>query len=56
MQTPLVTMERSAMGAQQKHAILANDLVRRLSMIDPKVGIEERITTIDHFTKKLKTS
>ena len=34
MQTPLVTMERSAMGAQQKHAILANDLIRRLSMVD----------------------
>ena len=33
MQTPLVTMERSAMGAQQKHAILSNDLVRRLSML-----------------------
>jgi hypothetical protein len=28
MQTPLVTMERSAMGAQQKHAIMANDLAR----------------------------
>ena len=25
-------------------------------MLDPKVGIEERIATIDHFRKKLKTS
>ena len=37
MQTHLVTMERSAMGAQQKHAILSNDLVRRLSMLSESI-------------------
>ena len=40
MQTPLVTMERSAMSAHQKHAILANNLIRRLSMIDQKVDMK----------------
>ena len=29
-QLPLVTMKRRYMGAQQKHAILANDLVGRM--------------------------
>ena len=56
MQTQLVTMERSAMGAQQKHAILSNDLVRRLSMVSPSISMEERLEVIDHYTKKLKTS
>jgi hypothetical protein len=56
MQTPLVTMERSAMGAHQKHAILANDLIRRLSMVDQKVGMEESLIVVDQFTRKLKTS
>ena len=40
IETPLVTMERNAMGAQQKHAILANDLIRRLSMVDQQVDME----------------
>ena len=56
MQTPLVTMERTAMAAQQKHAILANDLVRRLTMIKEDVATEEKIEVVDKFTKKLKTS
>jgi pyruvate/2-oxoacid:ferredoxin oxidoreductase alpha subunit len=56
MQTPLVTMERSAMSAQQKHAILGNDLVRRLSMIDQKVDMEEKLDVVNKFTKNLKTS
>ena len=56
MQTPLVTMERSAMGAQQKHAILSNDLVRRLSMLSESIDLKERLGVIDHYTQKLKTS
>ena len=56
MQTPLVTMERSAMSAHQKHAILANDLIRRLSMVDHKVVMQEKIEVVNKFTKKLKTS
>ena len=56
MQKPLVTMERSAMGAQQKHSILANDLIRRLSMVDPKVDMQEKLEVVDKFTRKLKTS
>ena len=31
MKTPLVIMEQSAMSSNQKHGILANELVRRLS-------------------------
>ena len=56
MQTPLVTMERSAMSAHQKHSILANDLIRRLSMIDHKVDMQEKLEVVNKFTKKLKTS
>ena len=56
MQTKLVTMERSAMGAQQKHAILANDLVRRLSMVSQSIPLSEKLEVIDHYTKKLKSS
>ena len=48
MQTNLVTMERSAMGCQQKHAILSNDLVRRLSMMSENISMEERLGVIDH--------
>ena len=40
----------------QKYAILANDLIRRLSMVDQKVGMEERLGIVNQFTKKLKTS
>ena len=43
MQTTLVTMARSAMGSQQKHAILSNDLVRRLSMMSENISMEERL-------------
>ena len=43
MQTPLVTMESSAMGAQQQYAILSNCLIRRLSMVDQKVDMEEKL-------------
>ena len=56
MQTPLVTMERSAMSAHQKHSILANDLIRRLSMIDHKVDMQEKLEVVNKFTKKLRTS
>ena len=56
MQTPLVTMERSVMGAQQKHAILSNDLVMRHSLISESIDLGERLEVVDHYTNKLKTS
>ena len=31
MKTPLVVMERSAMGEHQKISILSNEIIRRLS-------------------------
>ena len=56
MRTPFVTMKRSAMGEQQRMAILSNELVRRLSNISiSKVG-EEMHGVIDHYTTQLKQS
>ena len=34
MKTPLVIMNRSAMGQQQRHSILSNELIRRLSNVE----------------------
>ena len=56
MQTKLVIMERSAMGNQQMHSILANDLVRRLSNMSPTMTTQEHIEIIDKYTYKLKAS
>ena len=56
MQTNLMIMERSDMGNQQKHSILANDLVRRLSNMSPTMTIQEHIIVIDKYTYKLKAS
>ena len=58
MKTPLVLMEQSAMGDQQRHAILSNELIRRLSNInhqDPNLQ-EETTSTIETFTQQLKSS
>ena len=43
-------------AAQQKHAILSNDLVRKLSMISESVPLTEMLEVVDHYTKKLKMS
>ena len=56
MRTPLVIMERSALGNQQKHSILANDLVRRLSNLDQSMGIADQVEVINKYTYKLKAS
>ena len=56
MKTPFQIMERSAMGEQQRYAILSNELIRRLSNIHGKIGIEERLKVVDKFTQQLKTS
>ena len=56
MRTPLVVMERSALCCQQKHSILANDLVRRLSNLDMTLGISDHIGVINDYTYKLKIS
>ena len=44
------------MGAQQKHAILSNDLVRRSSMLSENIDQDERLGVDNHYTKKLKAS
>ena len=44
------------MGAQQKHAILSNDLLRRVSMMSENISMEERLGVVDHYTRKLKSS
>ena len=60
MKTPLVPMQRTAMGEQQKYSILSNELIRRLSNIsqDLPEDIErkEKIWVIDTMTKQLKNS
>ena len=56
MRTPMVIMERSAMGTQQKFSILANDLVRRLTNMSQSMSIGEFVEVIDNYTTKLKTS
>ena len=56
MQTPLVIMERSAMGIQQKYSISANDLVRRLSNMGKTMTINDHVEVVDKFTYKLKAS
>ena len=54
MQTTLVTMERSAMGTKQKHSILENDLVRRLSNVSETVTQDERIKIVDLWLVELR--
>ena len=56
IRTPLVVMERSALSCKQKHSILANDLVRRLSNLDMTLGISDHIGVINDYTYKLKIS
>ena len=54
--TPFVTMERSALAEQSKISILANDLVRRMSNIGEENREKESIEVVDNYTRKLKTS
>ena len=57
MKTPFVIMEPSAMGEQQRHQILANELIRRLSNTNiDKPDVEERTTIIETYTQQLKSS
>ena len=56
MKTPYLVMERSALGEQQKHAIMSNELIRRLSNISKGVESDEKVAIIDQFTKQLKSS
>ena len=57
MKTRLVIMERSAMGDKQRHSILANELIRRLSNTDHEENdIEETTRIIESFTQQLKSS
>ena len=54
--TPYVVMERSAMGEQAKHSILAQDLIRRLSNVGEALFEEEKLQVINAYTEKLKVS
>jgi hypothetical protein len=57
MKTPLVIMEQSAMSDNQRHSILANELIRRLSNTDHEdIDLEETTKIIDVFTQQLKSS
>ena len=57
MKTPFLLMKRSAMSQHQRCAILANELVRRLSNIDVEnIPHSEVIKVIEQFTLQLKNS
>ena len=56
MRTPFVTMKKSAMGEQQRMAILSNELVRRLSNISLSIVGEELLGVVEHYTTQLKQS
>ena len=57
MRTPYLTMKRSAMSDHQKYAILANDLVRRLSNVNKgKVSQEEVSGIVEKFIMMMVTS
>ena len=49
-------MKRSAMGEQQRMAILSNELVRRLSNVQISIVYEEMTEILEHYTHQLKTS
>ena len=57
MKTPLVLMAQSAMSDNQRHSILAQELIRRLSNTNHEVeDIEERTTIMETFIQQLKSS
>ena len=57
MKTPFVLMANSAMGESQRHSILSNELVRRLSTIDIEyTESEEIIRVIEEFIQEMKSS
>ena len=57
MKTPLVIMEPSAMGEKQRHSILANELIRRLSNTNVEVpNPEETSAIMETFIQQLKSS
>ena len=57
MKTPLVIMEQSAMSDNQRHSILANELIRRLSNTNHEdQDTEETASIMEVFTQQLKSS
>ena len=56
MKTPLLLMQKSAMGEQQKHDILSNELIRRLSKLSDGTSQQEQIKIVDSFTRQMKNS
>ena len=56
MRTQLLIPKRSAMPQRQKMNIQTNELNRRLSNIDDRLGVEEQMLVTDHFTAQLKNS
>lgn len=56
MRTPFVVMRRSAMGEQQRMAILSNELIRRLSNVGKEVVEAEVFGIIEHYIYQLKMS
>ena len=57
MKTPFILMECLAMGEQQKHQILTNELIRRLSLVDVNnIENEELLKVVEQFIQEMKSS
>ena len=57
IKTPLVIMERSAMGNSQRFQILSNEMVRRLSNTNhEEPNTQEVLDIIETYTQQLKSS
>ena len=57
MKTPLVIMEKSAMGQNQRYSILSNEMIRRLSNTNhEQPDVEDVSRVIETFTQELKNS
>ena len=57
MRTPYTVMSRTAMSHHSQVSILSNEVIRRLSKLDPKIDTQTDMEKIiEVFTKELKIS
>ena len=57
IKTPLVIMEKSAMGSSQRYNILSNEMVRRLSNTNhEETNPQKVLQIIETYTQQLKSS
>ena len=56
MRTPLLVMENSAMGSQQKNNIMSNEVMRRLFNVGKNQPMAEKVRILDQAAQQLKNS